>query len=896
MSSCRASLVLAVALAALLPDPAPAEPPGAKGSAPAEARHTDRYGDPLPDGALARLGSLRWRAGAQVDWLTWAPDGKVLAAVADGDVCLFDVATGKLTRRIRAMAWPAERAAFAPDGKRLLIWSTLYLGKGYRRKALHVWDLLAGRPVLKHRPKGEYDNGWGVQWVGWSAEGRPLAVSLVGQGPAGIRLRDLSDGRETEFDAGEVENHPGEERWAYAAGAKLLAVPDEHGVIHVWDAATGAARGNLKAQDAYVCGLALSPDGHLLASLARPAPWTDEGVVELWDVGAGKVKFTFPFAGVEGRGGALGFTPDGKTLVAVLPAQEAHFWDVNTGRERGRTPALRTGLTTSLAFSPDGKTLATAEGWGAIHLWDAGTGAPQPEKVGPSGWARRAEFSPDGRQLATGSTDGTVSLWDAQTEDLLAQVRRPGRRLGTWAFSADGRSLYSSWDDNQVYLSDTATGRPLQVLTVEDPGRPAPRQQDVNLALSGDGSALVTLSACGPPLPTEVDPKELLVTGWDPATRKRLFQRRRPCPDFQVTVVTADGRILAAQNRRVDEEESRGRGAIRLEDMATGREVVSLPPVPDAETWPLAFSPDGRLFAAVSYGPAPDEKGSGDDVELLRLWEVVSATKVLARRIDSALHVDFSPESEPLLAFRPDGRLLALPASRREILLWDLRRGRESRRMRGLAADLTGLAFSPDGRRLVTGLCDSTSLVWDVAGTRQAGVQDLLGPDGVARAWGDLAAGAPRAFAARGRLADSPGQAVPLLKQHLRPVEPADADQLRRLIADLDSDTFAVREDASKRLEELGESAEGALRRALADRPSPEACRRIGRLLEALRGPVTRPEALRSLRALAVLEDIGTPEARQALDRVAQGAPEARLTREAKASLERLARRPPPER
>src|SRR5690349_5948204 len=82
-------------------------------------------GGPLPEGALARLGSLRWRAGAQgfwpdaqANWLTWAPDGNALGAVADGDVCLFDVTTGKLTKRIRPMTWPAERAAFAPDGKR----------------------------------------------------------------------------------------------------------------------------------------------------------------------------------------------------------------------------------------------------------------------------------------------------------------------------------------------------------------------------------------------------------------------------------------------------------------------------------------------------------------------------------------------------------------------------------------------------------------------------------------------------------------------------------------------------------------------------------------------------------------------------------------------------------
>jgi hypothetical protein len=112
------------------------------------------------------------------------------------------------------------------------------------------------------------------------------------------------------------------------------------------------------------------------------------------------------------------------------------------------------------------------------------------------------------------------------------------------------------------------------------------------------------------------------------------------------------------------------------------------------------------------------------------------------------------------------------------------------------------------------------------------------------------------------------------------------------LLADLDSDRFAARDEARKGLEEMGELALDALRKALADTPKPEARRRIEALLEKQRGPITRPEALRALRAVAVLEDIATREARQILAALAKGAPEARLTKEAKSSLERLAKRP----
>ena len=60
----------------------------------------------------------------------------------------------------------------------------------------------------------------------------------------------------------------------------------------------------------------------------------------------------------------------------------------------------------------------------------------------------------------------------------------------------------------------------------------------------------------------------------------------------------------------------------------------------------------------------------------------------------------------------------------------------------------------------------------------------------------------------------------------------------------------------------------------------------------AMRLPANQPERLRMLRALEALERIGTPEARQLLHQLGQGAPEAWLTREAKAGLQRLTRRP----
>jgi hypothetical protein len=116
-------------------------------------------------------------------------------------------------------------------------------------------------------------------------------------------------------------------------------------------------------------------------------------------------------------------------------------------------------------------------------------------------------------------------------------------------------------------------------------------------------------------------------------------------------------------------------------------------------------------------------------------------------------------------------------------------------------------------------------------------------------------------------------------------------DQLRSVLADLDSTSFPRREAASRQLTSLADRAGPALHAALKTDLSAEQRRRIEEALATLTA-VPPANALRDLRAVEVLERIGTPEAGLVLEKLARGAPEARLTREAKATLERLARRP----
>jgi hypothetical protein len=192
---------------------------------------------------------------------------------------------------------------------------------------------------------------------------------------------------------------------------------------------------------------------------------------------------------------------------------------------------------------------------------------------------------------------------------------------------------------------------------------------------------------------------------------------------------------------------------------------------------------------------------------------------------------------------------------------------------------------------VATGHVDSTILLWDLAAPASVRPSAPFDADQLLASWNVLAdADAGRAFAALARLTGVPDQAVGLLRERLRPVQAPPAEELARLVADLDNAQFARRESATKQLTELGELADAALRKVLSKAPPLEVRRRIEALLA--QPPIARSaEARRGLRTVRLLEHIGNPEARQMLAKLATGTPDARVTQEAKASLERLAKR-----
>jgi WD40 repeat protein len=82
--------------------------------------------------------------------------------------------------------------------------------------------------------------------------------------------------------------------------------------------------------------------------------------------------------------------------------------------------------------------------------------------------------------------------------------------------------------------------------------------------------------------------------------------------------------------------------------------------------------------------------------------------------------IELPEEAAGPVAFAPDGRLFAVASSQpgSRIRLIETATGREVHKIEGFRGIVRSLAFMPDGKRLVSGMDDSSTLVWDLTSER----------------------------------------------------------------------------------------------------------------------------------------------------------------------------------
>jgi WD40 repeat protein len=866
-----------------------------------KAVRVDAFGDPLPAAAQARLGTTRFRILGRSDFLGFAPDGKALMLLEyDGTLRYLDTRGGQTLRQVkveelrRSNVWN-EGVAVSGDGQ------TAVAGNAFSEVAvLNLPTGKAGRRIPSAEYFIQHNQGYGIYNFAFrvSNEGRLLAV--VGQQIDGLTL------------------------------------------VTWLDLTTGKRLHHQKTRNrGYFCPPAFSRDGRKIAAV-EVDPALNQGWLRVWDVNTGNEVHSSVLPA--GQPQNLAFLPDGKTLIVHSTTNGPLLQlDVATGKEVRRF-ADKDGGAQAFTLSPDGKNLYSAN-QSQVRQWDVATGKEvrvftQHAQVGTSS---HLAISADGKALASCGSN-CVTLWDTAAGKELSPTNGHAGSLATLAFAPGGDRLVTAGSDANVFVWDLATSKELKRFGAVTPPPPAqwpPRQgralQDVfgtQAFLSPDGKTLATL---WPGAPIQV---------WEAASAKSLRQIGQG-QNFQAMAMSADGRLLAGAGQD---------GQVWLWETATGKELRRVvlhrqgPPRPGEGIWmlqpSLAFSPDGRALAAGAFA---QHRGQGKP--MVRVWEVATggerihlepAGGVLPPDNDYGLTLPNQAEALAdrillSLAFSPDGKNLVMGGGR-GIYLWDLARGREARQFSGprvfarafalspdsklLAAGqldgsvrlwqvesgrvlgdvpahqlaVTCLAFSADGRRLASGSLDSTVLVWDVSQViREASAQPVrLAPVAAEALWKDLASADPeKAFRAIGALVASPAEAVLLLKERLRPVPPVDAKRLEGLLKDLDDRRYVIRQKAMRDLAELAELAAPALKQLLAREPSAETQQRARQLLSKLEGAASSPAQLAAMRALEVLEQLASPEARQLLEALAAGAQGHRLTEEARTSLQRLAGRNP---
>lgn len=821
----------------------------------------DRFGDSLPEDALFRLGSLRFRFGREVVYLAFSKDGKTLLSVNRKGwpswglvLCHWDAPSGRLLREeklpwgLHHAAHENNRIALSPDGKLMafLPQPALWAGR------IQVVNTDTGK-IVRSFAEPDLEPG-----VGFAPDGQMLATAdregtIFLWHPFSGKALGQCKGNQSRCLA-----------LAFSPDGKRIASIDTKSIIRLWNPITGQELRQLQVQKD-PCGdarLAFSPDGKILAVCCH-------STLVFWDIKMGR---TLRSAGFWYK--TLAFSPDGKLLAGIQGVGTrlgekglrgvgvVCLVDASTAkvvRKLGwRTDYHSTGV--RLAFSPDGKLLAGGDD--NIHLWRVAQG----EEVQPGGGSApeidSAVFSPDSRFLITGGPDQFIRMWDAATGAEARRFKAYAPKAGILALSQDGKilrirqektTLRGEMEGSHFFLWDWAAGKEVR------------RIEARSGVWSGEPEELSP--SCRIDAWPTWDSNGYTIHLWDTITNKELFAWKSKLDPIASLYFSPQEKYLIAFNAWTSSHPQ-----FEIREVATGKD----PSFADKEGVIAAVSEDERIAARI-------------DRDMYLHFQELPSGKEIARtkqRIASGFKMG---RSLPLVhaVFSPDGRMLATAIDYEPIRLWETATGTERHRFAPQRGRIIQLAFAPDGSKLVSVSTEKNAVVWRVYGPSPGRQPAELAAEQLRGLWADLARedGHIAFRAVRALIAAVPGPVVDHLRRQGKDIPRFERRRVVRCIAELESDEFAVRDNASTELERLGILAEESLRKALQDRPTLEMRKRLETLLDTLKARPISPAIARGWRAVEVLEHLATPEARQLLYEWSKDIPQA------KAALERLARR-----
>lgn len=727
------------------------------------AMHRLRAGMALQD--CTRLGQLGFHTGA-IHQVAFSPDGRMIITGSDDNLArVWDVETGRLLTELRHPA-AVSHAFFHPVDKGLVLTATT-------NGEIQVWQVATGQtsgPRLDLRktpfhvafsPDGSRIIAASGDKYGTPEPGTPDQRIFQGVGKPPIIIPGRASrnpiGRALIWEArtGEPGGRFGLVGWfnqavfspdgkrvatAGARGTTGLSAPGE---ARVWDLNGTAITPPLVHRNE-VNSAAFSPDGLRLVTTSGPV-LQGRGEARLWDAVTGALigrPMPHELAVTQAT-----FSPDGLRVLTGSRDGTARVWDAATGEPLG--PFLRhNGELTAALFSPDGSRVLTASQDGAARVWDAASGQPLGPVLHHSSPVTTAAFSPDGQRLATATQEGVARLWD------LAANYAPPRRIPTAGpaltalLTADGRYLLavSGRHGNSIrtYVGGSALAQKLvepDSLVLWDMTKDAPvcpplpyQGQLTENSISADGKRLVTLGVdatrkgqvvahvrllpdgtpeCEPlvkpglssvqfvrdgralavtvvekPAPAKPREKVQEILVWDVARKDALGPVISIAGQVGGAFLNADGNILVTLEGTT----------VRLWNVASGRETQDAlrlnQPVDRVE-----FGAGGQRLLIVANPYARDQEAG----PTARVWEPTTRSSVLLQHPGNLRHATFSPEADRVATAGFDHTARIWSATTGKPLTPPLRH-------QGVVIDL---AFSRDGRLLATASDDRTARVWD---------------------------------------------------------------------------------------------------------------------------------------------------------------------------------------
>jgi WD40 repeat protein/tRNA A-37 threonylcarbamoyl transferase component Bud32 len=646
------------------------------------------------DDAIARgVARYVFRPGDWVLDAMFTPDGNtVIAAVRDGVVRAYDLATGKMRELGRTPSFP-EALAISPDGQTLVT--------GGAMGDVTAWPLSGGAPrqlVVHGKSCTHLEFDATGKWLAVDRMGRSELLGLDGTlvtiGPASAQHVAIA--------ANDFEKRV------------ALVAPNQVAIV----APDGSLRQVAQTERA-IQWLGLSPTGDVILMHDGATLWTvpfaGGAVTKLADYDASLVDVVW--------------TTDRKTIALIGKLSDVVVVDVAARTQRalrGHTDALY-----SAEFTRDGHELLTASDDSTARVWDLADGSSI-ELRGHDDDVFHIRLSPDERFAVTASVDGSLRVWPIVRDDAKIYVETSGieamelandhaivttkANVSSWDLVTGTRETLAAWnaslgsgiaspDGRRAVTTGTAW-----TLDVHGAAGGPPVVLKGHHALIShvewgrDGAALYSSSYDG------------TLRRWDPETgaSATLVSGDAPVRGF---AVAADGRIAAQIG-----------DAMKL------------------------ISPDGSI-AELGSGTSWCASHAEFDRVRDRLF-LQRCDNTLAVYKDGKL-VELPTDGYAVvrIAISPDGGKVAGALADRTIRIWSADNGDVLEKLRGHDDQVEDVAFSPDGSQLASASYDKTIRVWQLESGRHRvlrghsagvmriawhGAQELVSAssDGTLRVWG----------------------------------------------------------------------------------------------------------------------------------------------------------------